>query len=115
MLHRLGCLVLEVQSKVDNETILLHVLVCDLSNPAWNCGGKEADLQVFGALFSYHEQNALYVFFEAKLKHLVSFIKNYSLNVCEVDVATLNVVEHTASSAHKDFDASFKLASLVVD
>jgi hypothetical protein len=65
MLNRLGCLIFEVQSKVDNATILLHVLVCDLSNPAWYCGGEEADLQVFGALFSYHVQNALYVFFEA--------------------------------------------------
>lgn len=67
MLHRLGCLVLEVHSKVDNATIIFHVLVCDRSNPAWNCGGEEADLQVFGALLSYGVQNALYVFFEAKL------------------------------------------------
>lgn len=66
MFHRLGCLVLEVQSKVDNATILLHVLVCDLSNPGWNCGGEETDLQVFGALLSHHVQDALYVFFEAK-------------------------------------------------
>ena len=54
MLHSLGCLVLEVKSKVDNATILLHVLVCDLSDPGWNCGRKEADLKVFGALFSNH-------------------------------------------------------------
>ena len=67
MPHSLGCLVLEVKSKVDNATILLHVLVCDLSDPGWNCGRKEADLKVFGALFSNHLQDALDVFFEAQL------------------------------------------------
>lgn len=33
----------------------------------------------------------------------------------EVNVATLDVVKHTASSAHKDLDAPFKLTSLVLN
>ena len=55
------------------------------------------------------------VFLEAELEHLVSFVKDESLEVTEVDVASLDVVEDSATSAHEKVDSAAQGPRLVVD
>ena len=45
------------------------------------------------------------IFFETKLKHDICLIKYYSLELTEVDVASLNVIFDSASCADKQINS----------
>ena len=51
--------------------------------------------------------------FEALLEHLISFIKYNSLNCTEVNVASLNMVEHTSARTDKEVNSVAKSARLI--
>jgi len=91
------------------------MLVRYLSDPARYCGRKKADLQVFVALSSNCVQDALDVFFKAQFEHLVSFIKDHSLDMSKIDVTPLNMVEDTAGCADEYLNAPFELTSLILN
>ena len=52
MFDILGRLVLQLHGQIDNPDTLLHVGSSDISDPAWNRGRKEEDLQIFATLSS---------------------------------------------------------------
>ena len=57
----------------------------------------------------------VYFFFEALFEHLVSFVKNDSLEAGEVDVSSFNVVEDSSASANKEVDSASQSSSLVIN
>ena len=108
MLHVPIRLVLQLHCKINDAHALLHVRRSDVSDPAWNCRGKQQDLQVSSTLSSalgedlstksieelvskfskirvaskIWVQKFTYLvdlFFEALLEHLVGLIQDHSL------------------------------------
>ena len=55
------------------------------------------------------------LFLETLLEHLVGFVEHDGLERGEVDVSTLNVVEHAATGADEEVHAAAKGPRLVVD
>lgn len=79
MFDILGRLVLQLHGQIDNPDTLLHVGSSDISDPAWNRGRKEEDLQIFATLSSACSEDLINLLFEALLEHLISFVKNDGL------------------------------------
>jgi hypothetical protein len=52
-----------------------------------------------------HREYLLNVLLEAQFKHLICLVKDDGLDVRKVNVASLNVVQHTACRAHEELDA----------
>ena len=55
------------------------------------------------------------IFFKAKLEHLVCLIQNDGLEVSEVDIASLNVVEYTASCSDENVDTPSEITDLLIN
>ena len=49
------------------------------------------------------------------LKHLISFVKNDSLQCRKIDVSTLDMIEHTTASANKKVNAAAECSRLVLN
>ena len=60
-------------------------------------------------------QNFLNIFFEAKFEHNVSFIKDNTFKLWEVNITSLNMIQDSTSSSHKEIYSILKLMSLVLD
>lgn len=115
MRHGLSCLVLQVLAQINNSEVSVHVLGCDISNPSWNSGRKQADLYGLVALRLDRSQDLVDVLFETELEHLISFIQNHCFDLTEIYVASFNVVQHTASCTNKEIDTTSQLSGLIVD
>ena len=64
------------------------------------------------------EQKVTYLvdlFFEALLEHLISFVEDDRLQGAEVDVASLDMVEDTTTSANKEVNTTAECPRLVLD
>ena len=55
------------------------------------------------------------LFFEALLEHLVGFVEDDRLQGAEVDVASLNMIEDTATGANEEVDTAAQSPCLVLD
>ena len=55
------------------------------------------------------------VLFEAELQHLVRLVENHRLERLEVDVSSLDVIQHTACCADDDVNAVLEFPRLVTD
>ena len=53
--------------------------------------------------------------FEALFEHLVSLVKNDGLESGEINIAPLNVVEHSSAGSHEEVDASSEHPGLVIN
>lgn len=115
MRHVAGSLVLKVLSEVNDSHALLHMSSCDVTDPPWDGGGEEEDLQVFTTLVSAGSEDLVDFFFEALLEHLIGFVENDSLQGGEVDVASLNMIEYTTTGSNKEVHSAAQCSGLVVD
>ena len=64
------------------------------------------------------EQKVTYLvdlFFEALLEHLISFVEDDRLKGAEVDVASLNMIEDTTTSANEEVNTAAECPRLVLD
>ena len=53
--------------------------------------------------------------FEALLQHLVGFVKHDRLELREVDIASLDVVEHATTGTDEEVDTAAQCSRLVVN
>lgn len=86
-----------------------------LPHPVGNSRGEETNLQILLALPFHVAQDLLNIFFKSKLQHLVSLVKNHSADLRKVDISTVQVVEHAARRAHKNFTTRFQVLGLVLN
>ena len=116
MVYCMSCFVFQILSKINNSEALLHVHSGNTFDPAWNSSREKTNLQsaliahVFDAL-----QDAVNILFETKLKHLICFIQDYSLDVGEVNILSLNVIKDSSCGSYKNVYTRFQLSNLVID
>ena len=81
MLDCLRCFVLEILDQIKFSVTGLKELLRDLLNPSWDSGREHQALQVFqtSALDLVHDEDD--IFFETKVEHLVSFVKDGILEI----------------------------------
>ena len=53
-----------------------------------------------------------YVFLEAELEHLISLIENDRLQLREVNISSVDVIEHSTGCADKDINTTMKVVGL---
>ena len=57
----------------------------------------------------------VHLFFESLLEHLISFVKDDGLDVCEVDVASLDVVKHSSTCTNEEVNSASQCSCLVIN
>lgn len=92
MLDVPSSLVLEVLAQVHDSEVLFHVLLCNVPYPPGNSSRKETNLDIIFALSVHTLQDPFDIFLEAKLEHLVGFVKDNCPYVGEIDISTLDVI-----------------------
>jgi len=60
-------------------------------------------------------KNLIHVFFEPELEHLISFIEDDGLERFEIDVLSVDVIEHSACRSYKNVYAPSQLSDLIVN
>jgi hypothetical protein len=71
--------------------------------------GEEAHLKVTTLAEAFDSAKDVFdVLFEAKLEHLIGLVKDDSLNVTEVNVASIEMVQNATCCAHENFATIFK-------
>jgi hypothetical protein len=60
-------------------------------------------------------QNSIDILFEAKLEHLVSFVKNQTFEARKVNVASFNVIKNSSCGTNKDVYTLSELSDLFIN
>ena len=92
------------------------MLASDVLHPVGHSCREQRDLQVlFVACLTSLLEDVVDVLLEAELEHDVCFVEHESLQLREVDVASLNVIFDTARGANEKIDTTLQLVGLVHD
>lgn len=108
-------LVLKILSKINRLPVRLQILSSEVLDP-WGSGRREQEeLRHSSALSLNVAENLVNILLEAHVQHLVSLVKDQRLDLCELQVATVDVIKHATSGANKNVDTASQLIHLLRD
>jgi len=106
VLYTLARFVFEVSYKVDHTEARLEEASCYGLDPPRNGGRKHQTLDVGRSVLLDCSHNLFDVFFEAKVEHSISLVKNCVAQTRKVEVFPLHVVLHASSGTNENINAS---------
>lgn len=108
-------LVLKILCKINSLPVRSQIGIGKVLNP-WRSGGREQkELRHLGALLLNCSEDLVDVLLEAHVQHLVRLVEDNSLDLCESQVATVDMVEHATSGANENVDTASQLIHLLGD
>lgn len=116
MSYFLRGLVGQILGKIDKLEVIFHVFSGDFIDPLGKGCREKAHLEVFlvDDLGSFI-QDLLDILLEAHVEHDISLVEHESFQLREVDVLSLDMVEHSAGGSHEQVNSCLQLACLVLD
>lgn len=110
-----GSLVFEVFDQIDQAVIWLKEDRGDAGDPSGDGGGEHETLQALGTSFLDRVNDLFDIFFEAKVQHLICFVKHRHFEAGKVKVSSFHVIFDASSGSNKNIDSATESPSLVID